>query len=160
MLGTLPFVPQAGDLQELPVTSSWTMLPPAQQLHLEVPEPRAFLPPGLCLCGAFGLRHFLTPLPSLGSGVADALAVFPLPVNIDSLSKEIEAPLCTGCCEGGEVRSDGICELNRPGPSPHDGARKTDSQVVSKREHVWCWIVAQLAQLWESCGGCREGVGV
>lgn len=56
----------------------------------------------------------------------------------------------------GEVRSDGICELSRRGPSPHDVARKTDSQVVSKQEHVWCWIVAQL---WESCGGCREGVG-
>lgn len=134
--------------------------PPAQQLRCEAPEPRAFPPPGLLLCGAFGLRHFLTPLPPLGSGVAEALAVFPLPVNTHSLSKEVEALLCTGCCEGGEVRSDGICELNRPGPSPHDVARKTDSQVVSKREHVSSWIVAQLAQLWESCGGCREGVGV
>lgn len=40
---------------------SWSSLSPppgpcsphAQQLHLEVPEPRPFLPPGLCLCSAF-----------------------------------------------------------------------------------------------------------
>lgn len=157
MLGTLPCVPQAGDLQALPVTSSGTVLP-AQQLRLEVQSP-----------GLSCLQALASAVPSAGdtsspppsTGVRSSRGSGCVPsASQHSLSKEVEALLCTGCCEGGEVRSDGICELNKPGPSPHDVARKTDSQVVSKQEHVSSWIVAQLAQLWESCGGCREGVGV